>query len=123
MVSIKDSLERLYIGSATVYTYQDTFDQSTKQTTQSLQSIPSLTSIPCRLSFSTLAQVKYLYENSGVPNQTQIIKLFLDPSYDIPAGSVIKVEQNGFMEWYKNSGKSAIHTNHQEIILELLEEH
>lgn len=122
-VDTKNALHALYDGLVTVYQYMDTFDPITKQTTQSLNAVPNLIDIPCRLSFNTLAQVKYLYETPGVPNQTQITKLFLDVEHIIPAGSVLEVTQNGKTISFKNSGKPAIHSNHQEIILELLEEH
>ena len=122
-LAIQKALATIYDGTLTVYGYVDTFDEKTKQTTQELSKIPSLSDIPCRLSFSTISQVKYLYEEQGVPNVTQVTKVFLAPDVVIPTGSIIEVKQNGFTGWFKNSGEPAIHQNHQEIILERRDEH
>ncbi|HDF5622307.1 TPA: hypothetical protein PC346_003842, partial [Clostridioides difficile] len=54
---------------------------------------------------------------------TQTIKLFISPNIEVKAGSkLIITNQNNVTKEYVRSGESAIYPNHQEVILELLED-
>lgn len=75
--------------------------------------------IPCRLSISNIT----VTSDDGAAKVTQQIKLFISPEIEIRAGSKIIVTHSGNKVAYKKSGFPAMHTNHQEIILDLLEEH
>ena len=70
---------------------------------------------PCRISHKTISQASFA-------NTAQIIKLFIAPELDIPAGCKIEVIQNGITKTYQHSGVSAVYSHHQEIILELAKE-
>lgn len=72
----------------------------------------------CRLSYENITNSK---QGSEINAVTQIIKLFIAPELNIKTGSKIVVTQNNQTETYKNSGKSARHATHQEIVLELFE--
>ena len=50
-------------------------------------------------------------------------KLFISPEVEIKPGSKIVVTQNGVTTEFSNSGKPAIYTNHQEIMLKLFEDY
>lgn len=75
--------------------------------------------IPCRLSISNIA----ITSNDSASKVTQSTKLFISPEIEVKAGSKIIVTHKGVTVAYKRSGFPAIHTNHQEIMLDLLEEH
>ena len=70
----------------------------------------------CKLSFVTIKQT---LENQNVAEVVQVTKLFISNEVDIPAGSKIRVTQNGKTADYEKSGEPAVYTNHQEITLEL----
>lgn len=72
--------------------------------------------VPCRLSHKTISQAE---QTESFASTSQVIKLFIAPELDIPAGCKIEVTQNGITKMYENSGVSAVYTNHQEIILQI----
>lgn len=116
MVNIKPVIERLYIGVCTVIEHQKRFNETTKQT--EFEDVEILTDQPCRLSYSTLTQN---FEENFAGSTAQIIKLFLDPNINIPAGCKILVTQNGKTVAYTASGEPALYQSHQEIKLKLFE--
>ena len=71
---------------------------------------------PCRLSFKTVQSAN---QGENGASLTQTVTLFLPPDIPVKAGSKIVVTQNGKTAEYKSSGEPAVHSNHQEIILEL----
>ncbi len=73
----------------------------------------------CRLSYKNISAAN---QTESFATTAQEIKLFIAPELIIPAGSTIEVTQNNRTEKYKSSGKAAIYTNHQEIILRSYEE-
>lgn len=110
-------LTTLWIGKATIYEYQDVFDSENYQTTQQL--VPILENEPCRLSYKH-EQATNISDGAAVVSQS--ITLFIRPDLEIKPGSVIEITQHGKSTKYKGSGKPAIYTNHQEIVLALYEE-
>lgn len=116
MVNTKKALEKLHVGVCDVYEYGQTKDQVSKITKHAETKVH--TAEPCRLSTSSSPPVT---EASGANIPKQIIKLFMDPSVLIKSGSKIVVTQNGRTTAYKNTGEPAMHTNHQELNLELFE--
>ena len=112
----RKAIESLYKGVCNIYSFVSEKDEFgiTDRTEKLLYENQK-----CRVS----------YKNISVANQTesfatiaQEIKLFIAPQLIIPAGSTIEVTQNNRTEKYKSSGKAAVYTNHQEIILNLYEE-
>lgn len=75
-----------------------------------------LEDVPCRLSFSSAPGISETHEAAGVQ---QTIKLFLTNGVEIPAGSKIRVTQNGRTADYARSGEPACYCAHQEIELAL----
>ena len=71
--------------------------------------------IPCHLSYASTAPAA---GSDTVTTMAQTIKLFLAPELVIPPGSRIEVTQQGRTESYAQSGKAAVYSSHQEIMLE-----
>ncbi len=107
----------LWTGRCTVYEYQDIVDPETYQTTQ--REVPVLVDEPCRLSYN-YEQATNIQSGAAVVSQS--ITLFIRPDLEIKPGSVIEITQNNITERYNGSGKPAVYTNHQEIILQLYED-
>lgn len=110
-------LATLWTGRCTVYEYQDIVDPETYQTTQ--QEVPVLVDEPCRLSYNYEQATNI---RSGAAVVSQSITLFIRPDLEIKPGSVIEITQNNITDRYNGSGKPAVYTNHQEIILQLYED-
>ena len=126
---LKSAVESLYSGTCTVTVSVPTFDEITKQTTNTETTL--FTNQPCRLSFISappsdkLASFSHNLIHSDTPRAhfaNQQIKLFIDPSLDIPPGSKISVTQNGLTQYFKSSGAPAVYSSHQEIELVRLDE-
>lgn len=110
-------LKSLWIGKCTVYEYATVTDPITFQSIQ--KQVPILENEPCRLSYNYEQSTNI---QSGAAVISQSITLFIRPDLEIKPGSVIEVTQHGRTNKYKRSGKPAIYTNHQEIILDLYED-
>ena len=119
---VKNPLSILWIGRATIYEYQDVTNPETYQTTQQLKAI--VTDEPCRVSYGQAAYSRggTVDINNGVPYATQSIVLFIRPDVSIKEGSVIEVTQHNVTTKYKRASKPAVHSQHQEVILELYED-
>lgn len=76
---------------------------------------------PCRISYSTFKNADD--SNNGASNISQIIKLFIREDLNIPTGSRLTVTRGSVTGEYKASGVPAIHSNHQEINLELVKKY
>lgn len=112
----RKAVERLYEGKATVTEHQKVIDPETKLT--NFHDVIVLRGQPCRLSFEKIQAAGHGEPAVGT---AQLIRLFLPPDVVIRPGSKITVEQNGTIADYTYSGKPAVLTTHQEIILELFE--
>lgn len=108
------AVEALYDGVCRVYGMQSIKDPDTKVTRQEETLIYD--SIPCRLSYSSTVPAA---ESGTVTAVPQTIKLFLAPERMIPPGCRIEVTQEGRTESYGQSGKAAVYSSHQELLLEL----
>lgn len=73
---------------------------------------------PCKLSFHDAISANAPTSDGAVATTFQIVKLFLSPDIDIPAGSKITVTHGGRTTVYQQSGMPSIFNNHQEILLE-----
>lgn len=125
---LKAAVESLYSGTCTVTATTPTFDESTKQTTNTETIL--FTNKPCRLSFISappsdkFVSLSQTLIHSDTPRAhfvDQQIKLFIDPALDIPPGSKISVTQNGVTSLFKSSGHPAVYSSHQEIELARLD--
>jgi hypothetical protein len=117
MVSaLREAVESQYIGKCTVIEYKP-FTNPTSKITRHVEEAVH-TDKPCRLSFKNITNTNSIGTGSAL---TQIVKLFIAPEIVIKPGSKITVTQNGVTTEYKNSGKPAIYSSHQEVILELFD--
>lgn len=109
----RKAIQSLWIGRSDIITYDSVTDPATKITSQ--KEVTKLQDQLCHLSFGSAEAV-----GAGVVAQlSQTIKLFIDPSVDVPPGSKIVITQNGATTEYSRSGVPRIYTHHQEIELEL----
>lgn len=114
----REIMEQTYEGICSIYGMQPVKDPMTKVTRQ--EELLVLTDLPCRLSFSGSPASS---ESGTATSVVQTIKLFLAPETRIPPGSRIEVTQQGRTESYAQSGKAAVYSSHQEIVLELWKEY
>ena len=109
-------IEATYDGMCRIYEKKPVKDPETKVTRQ--EEVLVQEEIPCHLSFSGISPTT---ENGMAAAVAQTIKLFLAPELVIRPGSRIEVAQQGRTESYGQSGKAAVYSSHQEILLELWE--
>lgn len=110
----RKAIESRYIGKCTIKIKGKVTDPITNISKNG--EIDLIENEPCRLSYKT---VPTMNNNESADTVKQIIKLFIRPELDIPAGSKIIVTQHGRTNIYRNSGFPEIHTSHQEVVLEL----
>ena len=112
----RKALESLYLAVCNIYTLVDERGDYgiTDQTEQLLYENQK-----CRVSYKNISAAN---QTESFATTAQEIKLFIAPELIIPAGSTIEVTQNNRTEKYKSSGKAAVYTNHQEIILKSYKE-
>ena len=111
----KKHLEGLYCGKCNIYEYRPSKDPITKRTVN--KEVCVIENQPCRLSSKSISKAS----EGNVSTVSKVITLFIPPEITIKPGSKIVVTQNNVTDTYKNSSKSAIYYNHQEIELELFE--
>lgn len=109
-------IEGAYDGSCSVYERQPVFDPDTKVTGS--MEVEVFHDEPCHISFSSVPATAKGETAAAVQ---QAIKLFLAPEKEIRPGSKIVVSQQGRTGTYSRSGKAAVYSSHQEIVLELFE--
>lgn len=112
----KKAVQSLWEGTATVTVREGMLDERTGRT-EPVERVTA-SELPCRISFSAVKTTEPTEEAARVP---QAVKLYIDPSVDIPEGSKITVTQKGVTADYERSGKAAVYTCHQEVPLELWE--
>lgn len=115
VVKARKAIESLYDGRCTITEYQK---GKRKNGSTGFSEVIVREGISCRLSFKTLDSA-----NSGASaaSLAQTIKVFLAPEINVKPGSKLTITQNGVTTAYKASGKPAIYSTHQEIILDLFE--
>lgn len=110
----RKAIEETYDGTCNVYAKEPVRDPETGVT--SMREVPTIEGQPCHLSFSGAGPAM---KTGTVTNVPQSIKLFLAPEVIIEPGSRIEVTQQKHTECYSRSGKAAVYSSHQEILLEL----
>ena len=112
----RKAIESLYTGNCNIYDFVDETDEFgiTDRTEQLLYENQK-----CRVSYKNISAAN---QTESFATTAQEIKLFIAPELLIPPGSTIEVTQNTRTEKYKSSGKAAVYTNHQEIILNMYKE-
>ncbi|CCL21057.1 hypothetical protein LZV08_019375 [Clostridioides difficile] len=108
----RKAIEMLYRDKCTIVEYQPIKDAITKRTNN--KEVIVLENQPCKLSYKNITSAT----DGKVAKLEQTIKLFISPNIEIKAGSKLIINDKE----YVRSGESAIYPNHQEIILELLDD-
>lgn len=118
----KNPLTSLWIGRASIYEYQATTDPDTFQTKHGLVKV--VADEPCRVSYGqgAYSRASTTDVTDGAPYITQTITLFIRPDLVIKEGSVIEVTQHDRTVKYKRASKPAVHSQHQEVLLEVYED-
>lgn len=118
---VRKAIESRYESTCSVYVYGDVFDETTKQTKRERKLL--IENQPCRLSYQTQAFASLVSSQSdGVPSAYQSTKIFMAPELDIPENSEIEVNWQGRLLKFKRSSVPVIHTNHQEVMVEVLDQ-
>lgn len=115
MVKTRKAIERLYNGTCTVTEHQE-YEKDNGST--GFRDVVVLENEPCHLSFSNTSSTK---EGEAAATVSQVTELFISPDVEIAPGSKITVTQNGVTTDYTRSGKAAVYSTHQQIVLELWE--
>lgn len=115
--SYRESLERFYTDTCSIYEYQKAKDPKTKITESKLVKV--FENIPCRISFKNVATAQQTDSSATI---SQITTLFISPEIVIKENSKIDIIRNDRVLEYKNSGTPAIYSTHQEISLNLYKE-
>lgn len=111
--SYRNALKKLWDGVCDVYVIETAVN--TENGRNERTEVLKLQNEPCRLSFSNISTTT---EQDSAPLIQQTVKLFVSKDADIPPGSKIVVTQEGEEVVYTNSGKPAVYSCHQEIMLE-----
>lgn len=118
---VRKAIESRYESTCSVYVYRDKFDEDTKQTKRVRDIL--IENQPCRLSYQTQAFASLVSsQTDGVPAAYQSTKIFMAPELDIPENSEIEVNWFGRLLKFKRSSVPVIHANHQEVMVEVLDQ-
>lgn len=112
MVETDNPLALLWIGRCTVSEQGQGTNPITK--VQWFEEVTTIQDEPCRVSFNTNGPAA---GTDSVTNADQQVVLFIRPDVVIPAGSRVRVTQNGRTVDYYASGRARVYTRHQEIPL------
>ena len=113
MVKARKAVESLYDGVCTIVEYTKVKKEN-KST--AFEEVVILENEPCRMSFKT---VNPMNQTDTVGVITQGVTVYLSPDILVKPGSKLIITQNNVTTEYKNSGKSAMYSTHQEVSLEL----
>jgi len=107
----KAALASMWTDKMTVSEYQE-IDKPNGST--GFQEVYVIADAPCKLSFTTLANVE---GGEGNAPLRQVVKVFCDAELDIKAGSKIEIVRDGKVYTYRQSGTPGRFSAHQEIVL------
>ena len=115
---VRKAIESRYEATCSIYVFKDVFDEDTKQTKR--ERVALIENQPCRLSYQTQAFASLVStQTDGVPSAYQSSKIFMAPEIDVPENSEIEVNWKGRTLRFKRSSVPVIHTNHQEVMVEV----
>ncbi|CAI3573512.1 hypothetical protein [Clostridium neonatale] len=112
----RKAIESQYEHTCTIKEYKSVKDPVTKVTSK--KDVVVLENQHCRLSYESVKQANQTEANATVQ---QVIKLFIAPEIEVKEGSKIFITHEGRTTEFKHSGKPAIYSSHQEIVLELVD--
>jgi len=109
--AIRVALRSMWTDTCTVYEYKPVLKEN-KSTVH--EGVAVISVEPCRLSFTRLMPANQTDTAAKAP---QVIKLFLDETLNIKAGSKIIVKRRNVEFIFGYSGEAGIFDDHQEITL------
>lgn len=112
--SVRKAIESRYEGLCTI-SINETI--RVKGVTKTVETVV-YEDLPCRLSYQS---VQTSTDSDTKATAYQEIRLFIAPEIEIKEGAKITVTQHGKTNKYRRSGKPLVYSNHQEILLEILE--
>lgn len=110
-------IEMLYLDRCDIYEFQTVV--SSEDYTTSMEEVLVHEDVPCKLS----EQHTTNSQDGVVEREWKRITLIINPDIEVKAGSRIVVTRGGKSTSYKNSGTPSRFFNHQQIGLELEDEH
>lgn len=113
MSAVRKAIESMYKDTCCIFEQQKVKDPTTHVT--KLKEVEVHKDVKCKLSFSSITSAG----KGDVATIVQVTKLFISPEIEIKPGSKIVVTHEGVTTAYQRSGVPAIHSNHQEVVLEL----
>ena len=113
MNAVRKALESMYKDTCSVFEKQKVKNPITYVT--EFKEVEVHKDVKCRISFSSITSTG----KGDVAIITQVTKLFIAPEVEVKPGSKIVVTHEGVTTAYSRSGVPAIHSNHQEVVLEL----
>lgn len=117
LTAARKGVEALYNCRCSIENVVNVKNAETGITTQIWQMVAD--DVPCKKSIKNIAASN---EDGSAAAASQEIKLFLAPEINVKAGSRITITDGlNKTERFKSAGRTAIFTNHQEIVLELAE--
>ena len=116
VVKFRKAIESLYDGVCNITQYKKVMKEN--KSTEFKEEIV-LKAQPCRLSYKTIVAAEK--DENMASNLKQVAVLFIAPEVILNPGSKITITQNGITSDYKASGKPAMYSTHQEVVLELFE--
>ena len=109
--TIRSAMRSMWNDTCTVYEYLPVTKEN-KSTVH--EPTAAITDEPCRLSFSKLTQANQTDTAAKTP---QIVKLFLDETKEVKAGSKIIIQCRNREFIFGYSGEAGVFDHHQEIVL------
>ena len=109
---VRKAIELLYDGTCTV-TIQEEYEKDNGAIGH--RPVVVFEDEPCHLSFSNTSSTN---EGEVAATVSQVTELFISPDISIVPGSKITVTQNGVTTDYTRSGKAAMYSTHQQIVLD-----
>lgn len=122
--AFRGAVKRLFDDVCTVYAIEKAED---KNGASEFSRRVLFEKIPCRISYDSIgfAKQKGSTERTRFTRKnlipaaeiSSVIRLFVEPQFNIPAGSEICVFRDGGCEYFRASGEAAVYSSHREILL------
>ena len=116
LVKARKAIEAMYTGTCDVIVYEKV-KRPNKTTGMEEKALHEY--VPCRVSYQSSSIIETQENLAGAKGQ--LVKVFIAPELEIPAGSKIIITQDGLTVEYKASSERAHYPTHQEINLTLFD--
>lgn len=117
MNAVRKAIESMYKDKCTIYENRKTKNPITH--VSEFKEVEVYKDVKCKLSFSSVTSS----DKGDAVTIAQITKLFIAPEIEVKAGSKLVITHEGVTTEYTRSGVPALHSNHQEVVIELFKEY